>query len=149
MLINRQHHSKSRNLSIFRIVIHVRHHRITKNIKNMNGPDPWSSPRTVFGTGTSRDPPNSRLKPWKELQGIWELRRCGTLGMVTDDPIINLMLMLVTRHTTHIVEQQRSGELLGLITILRDKQHKLCRYTQLYQRHTKDISCQLMTISRP
>ena len=48
--------------------------------------------------------------------------------------------MLVTRHTTHIVEQQLSGELLGLITILRDKQHKLCRYTQLYQRHIQTLT---------
>ena len=35
--------------------------------------------------------------------GIWKLWCCGTLGMITVDPIIHLMIMLVTRHTTHRV----------------------------------------------
>ena len=63
-----------------------------------------------------------------DLQETWKLRHCGTPGMVTDDSIIHLML--ITQHTTHTVEQQRSGGLLGLVTILRDKQNKLCRYNE-------------------
>ena len=139
LLINRQHH-KNRETFLSSELWYMRHHRITKTNKNMAGPDPWSSPRTVFGTGTSRDPPNLRLKPWKELQGIWKLRRCGTLGMVTADPIIHLMLMLVTRHTTHFVEQQRTGELLGLITILQYYAINYTNYVNILS-YTKDISC--------
>ena len=34
--------------------------------------------------------------------GIWKLRCCGTLGMITVDPIKHLMITLVKAHHTII-----------------------------------------------
>ena len=67
---------------------------------------------------------------------IWKLWCCGTLGMITDDPIIHLKLILVTRHTTHT----------GLTTILQYVINNTNYiYTQLYQGHLLAV----MTIYRP
>ena len=107
----------------------------------MSGLNPWSSPRAVFGTGTSRDPPKSASHAIESI--CRKHGNCGTPGMVTDSSIIHLIL--VTRHTTRTVKQQRSGGLLRLVTILRDKQNKLRRHTQLYQRHLLSANDNIQT----
>ena len=66
----------------------------------MTGPDPRSSPRAVFGTGTSRDPPKSASHAIESI--CRKHGNCGTPGMVTDSSILHSML--VTRHTTHTIE---------------------------------------------
>ena len=106
----------------------------------MNGPDPWLSPRAVFGTGTSRDPPKSAFHAIESI--CRKHGNCDTPGMVTISSIIHLKL--VTQHAPLKGNGQEKSR--GLVTILRDKQDQ--NYVKILS-PTKGTSSQLITLFKP